>query len=177
MQIKSLIHKLQSCTGLIYVFTHQKESNKPYGEKKQTHLHFSCSTSVASSLVRPFRIQIAVNHHHSNSQSSLSFYTLLSSILSLHLNSSLHYPGTLIYQCFLPLKPSILSVWVSVCYKHEFTHKPQLPQYSHLGLLLMLHHREWANTTHCLSNNNLSLPSSATEAHWNTVWNKTYRCI
>lgn len=101
-----------------------------------------------------------MNYHHSN---SLSYYPLLRLSLfslSFHLNPSFHYPGTLIYQCFLPLKPSILPVWVSICYKRAFTHKPQLPEYFLLSCLLTLHHRERASTTHWLSNNNPSLPTN-----------------
>lgn len=101
-----------------------------------------------------------MNYHHSN---SLSYHPLLRPSLfslSFHLNPSLHYPGTLIYQCFLPLKPSILPVWVSICYKHAFTHKPQLPEHFLLSCLLTLHHRERESTTHWLSNNNPSLPTN-----------------
>ncbi len=115
--------------------------------------------SLCSFTVRPFRIQIFVNHHHSNSLLPSPTETL--SIFSFsHLNPSLRYPSTLIYQWFIPLKPSILPVWVSVCYKHAFIHKPQLPKHFLLGLLLTLHRRERASTTHCLSKNNLSLPTN-----------------
>lgn len=118
-----------------------------YYVSNRPHFIFCCITSEAISLVRPF--SMSVNHHPSNSHPLLRPSPFS---LSLHLNPSLRYHSTLVSQCVMPLKPSILPVWVSMCYKHSFTHKPQLPEHVLLCSLLTL--RRW------LSNNNPSLPTN-----------------
>ncbi len=103
---------------------------------------FTCEAFPHTNVCEPSSLKLSFLPSPTETLSIFSFSRL---------NPSLRYPSTLIYQWFIPLKPSILPVWVSVCYKHAFIHKPQLPEHFLLGLLLALHRRERASTTHCLS--------------------------